>query len=75
MTQKERAENLVDMFRETIMSFLSDNMKNQNAKRCALISVDQIILEQCKSSELKDPKYQDERIRYWQQVKQEIEKL
>ena len=37
--------------------------------------VDQIVLEQCKGSELKDPRYQDERLMYWQEVKQEIEKL
>jgi hypothetical protein len=75
MTPKERAEELVDTFRETIMSFLSDNMKHQNAKKCAIVSVDQIILEQCKGSELKDPRYQDERLMYWNEVKQEIEKI
>jgi len=37
--------------------------------------VDQIILEQCKSSELKNPKYQDERIQYWFEVNNEIKKL
>lgn len=75
MTPKEKAEELVGKFRDTIISFLSDNMKQENAKKCAIISVDQIILEQCKGSELKDPRYQDERLRYWKEVKQEIEKL
>jgi hypothetical protein len=45
------------------------------AKQCALIAVDEIIKECCKSSEKKDAKYQDERINYWQQVKHEIENL
>jgi len=75
MTPKEKAEQLVDNFRNTIMSFLSDNMKNKNAKECALMAVNEVILEQCKSSELKDPRYQDERLMYWNEVKQEIEKL
>lgn len=75
MTPHEKALELTDRFRDTIMSFLSDNMKQQNAKKCAILSVDQIILEQCKSSELKDPRYQDERLMYWNEVKQEIEKL
>ena len=75
MTPQEKAEQLVDNFRNTFMSFLSDNMKNKNAKECALMAVNEVILEQCKSSELKDPRYQDERLMYWNEVKQEIEKL
>ena len=75
MTPQEKAEQLVDNFRNTIMSFLSDNMKNKNAKECALMAVNEVILEQCKSSELKDPRYLDERLMYWNEVKQEIEKL
>ena len=75
MTPEVKAKDLVDKYRNSIMSFLSDRMKDQNAKKCALIAVDQIILEQCKSSELKDPRYQDERINYWNEVKKEIEKL
>ena len=43
LTAKEKAEELVDKYRNTIMSFLSDNMKDQNAKQCALIAVDEII--------------------------------
>ena len=75
MTPHEKALELTDRFRDKIMSFLSDNMKQENAKKCAILSVDQIILEQCKGSELKDPRYQDKRLMYWNMVKQEIEKL
>jgi len=39
------------------------------------MAVNEVILEQCKSSEKKDARYQDERIMYWNEVKQEIEKL
>jgi hypothetical protein len=44
-------------------------------KQCALMAVDEILKEQCKSSEYKDAKYQDERVKYWLETKQEIEKL
>ena len=66
MTPQEKAKELVDKHRDTIVSFLSDNMKDMNAKRCALIAVDEIL-----KLELNDG-YDKE---YWQEVKQEIEKL
>ena len=75
MTPKERADQLVNTYYNSIMSFLTNNMKLENAKKCALIAADQIILEQCKSSELKDPRYQDERLNYWNEVKQEIKSI
>lgn len=64
MNSKEKAEELVDKYRNSIMSFLSDNMKDMNAKQCALIAVDEI-LEHC--YEVMKP--------FWQEVKQEIELL
>jgi len=75
MTPKEKADQLVNVYYNSIMSFLTNNMKLENAKKCALIAVDQIILEQCKSSELKDARYQDERLNYWNEVKQEIKNI
>jgi hypothetical protein len=63
MTPKQKAEVLVDKFRNEIVSFLSDSMKNKNAKECALIAVDEIINNVKLYST------------YWQEVKQEIEKL
>lgn len=47
----------------------------KEAVQCAIVTVDEIILEQCKSSEFKDAKYQDERIHYWIEVKEELKKL
>jgi hypothetical protein len=75
MTPKEKADQLVTVYYDSIMSFLTNSMKLENAKKCSLIAVDQIILEQCKSSELKDPRYQDERLNYWNEVKQEIKNI
>ena len=75
MTPRQRAEELVDKFRMNVLDYEGCSINTHKAKQCALICVDQIILEQCKSSELKDAKYQDERIKYWNEVKQEIKKL
>ena len=43
MTPKEKAQELVDKFRNEITSFLGDNMKKINAKKCALVAVDEIL--------------------------------
>ena len=68
MTPKEKA---VSILNKMTVDFDIDKWQS---KQCALVAVDEIILEQCKSSELKDPRYQDERLKYWNTVKAEIEK-
>ncbi len=70
MTPKEKAEELV-------LKYLRIENTNEwwskvPAKQCALIVVDEIINN---SIEWLGCKYQDEEIKYWQEVKQEIEKL
>ena len=39
---KEKAEELFNSYRNSIISFLSDRMKDENAKKCALITVDEL---------------------------------
>tara|TARA_R110000868_G_scaffold321578_2_gene582599 strand:- start:1453 stop:1650 length:198 start_codon:yes stop_codon:yes gene_type:complete len=65
MTPKEKAEELVHKFywRETI-----HNTSIINSKRCALIAVDEI--EKALTNYDMDLEF-----RFWEQVKQEIEKL
>jgi hypothetical protein len=79
MTPKEKAEVLVDKFRNEIVSFLSDSMKNKNAKECALIAVDEIIsivpYENYNRDTLCPYDFADLSREYWQEVKQEIENL
>lgn len=87
MTPKEKAVELVDKYRNTIMSFLSDNMKDMNAKNCALIAVDEIILaapfepadtdwdEAGSSAQYWYPQKLEDSAKWWAEVKQEIEKL
>ena len=87
MTPKEKAQELIDKYRNSIMSFLSDNMKYQNAIKCALIAVDEIILsapfepvdtdwdEAGSSAQYWYPQKLEDSAKWWAEVKQEIEKL
>ena len=71
MTPKEKAQELVDKFRNEITSFLGDNMKKINAKKCALIAVDEILFVLEFNLDFK----MGRSIAYYLEVKQEIEKL
>jgi hypothetical protein len=75
MTPKEKSEELVDNFYNVIGKNYSkgDGFGTQlfeEAKQCALIAVDEVI-ESYKTKDLIYPK----EIIYYQEVKQEIEKL
>jgi hypothetical protein len=65
MTPKEKAKELVEKYDSTL-TYLESKAK---AKQCALIAVDEAIEE----SYLVDKTYC--RQEYWEEVKQEIEKL
>jgi hypothetical protein len=71
MTPKEKAEELFNKFRTEILSFLGDKMKDKNAKRCALIAVDEILFILEFNLDFKMKKS----IKYWQEVKDEIQNL
>lgn len=67
MTPKQKAEELVLKFKklpleDTLAWYLSFEL----SKQCALIAVDELIIEES---------YRDGNAGYWQQVKQEIENL
>ena len=72
MTPKEKAEQLIETFRMNVLDYEGCSINDHKAKQCALISVDELILEQCKGRGNTDAGYQDERLIYWQEVKQEI---
>jgi hypothetical protein len=72
MTPKEKAQELVDKFRSEILSFLGDRIKDQNAKRCALIAVDELIKIHYLLTTTHDT---SPSINYWKEVKQELDKL
>jgi hypothetical protein len=76
MTPKERAFDLVEQFKfETLESEVLDRIvigdmavsfKQHKAKECALIAVEHCLLT---------AKYMTETLKYWNEVKHEIEKL
>ncbi len=71
MTPQDKAKELVDKFR--IISYGKYSIPTKNkAKQCALIAVDEILDDDVydMSQELFE-----NRINYWEEVKQEIEKL
>ena len=71
MTPKEKAQELVDKFRNEITSFLGDNMKKINAKKCALVAVDEILF----LLEFNLDFRMERSITYYLEVKQEIQNL
>ena len=81
MTPKEKAEELVDKFYQTTPNenYVNDPLGIgryeawKQAKQCALIAVDEILIIQGAYTGNRDEfkTYLD----YWQEVKQEIEKL
>jgi hypothetical protein len=75
MTPKEKAKELVDKFRNEFIWVEKDHSVDlyRDTKQCALIAVDIVIqqeAERCLAYRETD-KFVD----YWQEVKQEIEKL
>lgn len=74
MTPKEKAEELFGKFAMYLRANLMyDEEANEDAKQCALIAVDEILLEY--PSQCPKGSYEMERHLFWEQVKQEIEKL
>jgi hypothetical protein len=75
MTPKEKALQLIDKFENYSFIDIDKRISSFNsAKQCALIAVDEIIKTDMLIDEdtyVMTPSY----LQYWQQVKQEIEKL
>jgi hypothetical protein len=68
MLSKDKAKELVDKYHLTIQEFIY-TYSVATAKQCALICVDEII----KQDSTYDPSAND--VEYWQEVKNEINKL
>ena len=67
MTSKDKAIELVDKFRLNVLDYNGNSINRLEAKQCALMSVDEII-------NANKSVWENENT-YWQEVKQEIEKL
>jgi hypothetical protein len=70
MTPKEKAEELIRKYYTWGINKEGQSLSWLEAKQCALIAVDEII--DCTKNGLGITKFSKE---YWQEVKQEIEKL
>jgi hypothetical protein len=77
MTPKEKARDLISSFYYALPNnggftgLNSTTSRYQEGVRCALIAVDEIIEELLECGEV----WMKSRILYWQEVKQEIEKI
>lgn len=81
MTPKEKAKELLESMSFSIYSFHDIEMgkyftisQNKFAKQCALIAIDEILSEIIKYAD-NSREYVVENSNFWQEVKQEIEKL
>jgi hypothetical protein len=73
MKPKEKAKELVEKYYHLFSVELENSIDYREANQCALIAVDEIIkqeAERCLAY-----KETDKFVDYWQEVKQEIEKL
>jgi hypothetical protein len=77
MTPKEKANQLVNVYYNGIMSFLTNNMKLENAKKCALIAVDEIMEFMKMDDEYTETlsNANSKWVHYWIEVKQEIKNI
>jgi hypothetical protein len=78
MTPKETAQELVDKFRKEFDWVESDYAVDlyRDTRQCAIIAVD-VIIEQCEFDVIYDvlnQRYMD-KLNYWDEVRQEINKL
>ena len=75
MTPKEKAIELLHKFCSTTEGFYKSKKNIKNAKQCALIAVDEIIIGyEFDSLDIEHKRIIDN-INYWDKVKQEIENL
>jgi hypothetical protein len=79
MTSKEQAEQLLHEYRMLFMDegedYGQEILVTMLSVKCALKAVDKIIIEMSDYYDRYDCTYTLSKIEYWQEVKQEIEKL
>jgi len=77
MTAKEKSEELVNNFRLNVLDYEGSGLNTYKAKQCALIAVDEMrdrLIWHTGASDLGNTVLVED-IKYWEEVKQEIQKL
>ena len=74
MTPKEKADELVKKIYKVMSDSVSD-ITLYFSKQCALVAVDEIISIAQHECHIQRPYNPHETVEYWEQVKQEIEKI
>lgn len=75
MTPEEKAKALINKFTFAPIYFTTyEDGAKMNAKQCALIAVEHI-LQELDHLPFDDQDFGTSKMKYWQEVKQEIEKL
>jgi len=75
MTPKEKTKELVDKYYNLFSVELENTIDYREAKQSAIITVDEIVKECSEWVGGDFSRWEQSRIDYWQEVKQEIEKL
>jgi hypothetical protein len=84
MTPKEKAIELIDKYKPFVYCYMGSGMLSNTydedvilnmSKQCALIAVDEIVKECYNWNGSDNVQWETKRFDYWNEVKQEIEKL
>jgi len=76
MTPKEKAQELFNKYATYVVMWTGGvEVEKQNCKQCALIAVDEIMPIVQGYEDALSPSQTSDEYEYWQEVKQEIEKL
>ena len=70
MTARDKADQLINSFIPHVRWKMGQADVKERAKQCALITVEELIL--CYSDSFDDDWVSQDRLQYWQEVKQEI---
>ena len=76
MTKEEKAKELFNKYYSYLKAnLMNDEEAREDAKECALIAVDEVLNELFEAAIVTESSYMHKYIDYYQEVKQEIEKL
>lgn len=80
MTSKDKAKELFEKYKiyvlcQSTRGDYDDHFEKENAKKCAIIAIDEIVKELIEVNSLYELEIEDNLLSYWNDVKKEIEIL